>query len=79
MIRVLFFGPLAERVGARELQLEFKPGMSLQDVVTHIQTHYEQAFDLVSCIAVNNAQTRDMRLGLNGQDEIAFMAKFSGG
>ena len=79
MIRVLFFGPVAERVGARELQLEFKPGMNLQDVVTHIQAHHEQAFDLVSFIAVNNAQTRDMRLGLNSRDEIAFMAKFSGG
>ena len=79
MIRILFFGPLAERVGARELQLEFEPGMNVQDAVAHIQARHAQAFGLVSFIAVNNTQTKDMQMSLNDRDEIAFMSKFSGG
>lgn len=79
MIRVLFFGPVAEQVGARELSLEFFSGTKLQDVVTQMQTQYAQAYKLVSFIAVNNSQTKDMNLVLHEHDEIAFMSKFSGG
>ena len=79
MIRILFFGPVAEQIGARELQLDFSSGMTLQDVVTQVQTQDAQAYPLVSFIAVNNTQIRDMNLVLHDHDEIAFMAKFSGG
>ena len=79
MIRVLFFGPVAEQIGARELQLEFFSGTKLQDVVTQIQTQHAHAYKLVSFIAVNDTQTRDMNLVLHDHDEIAFMSKFSGG
>ncbi len=79
MIRIFFFGPIAEQIGTRESQLEFKTGMKLQDAVTHIQTRHAKAFGLVSFIAVNNTQARDMQLVLSDNDEIAFMAKFSGG
>lgn len=79
MIRILFFGPVAESMGARELQLEFHSGMRLQDVATQLQTRHVQAYNLVSFIAVNNAQTKDLNLILNDHDEIAFMSKFSGG
>jgi molybdopterin converting factor small subunit len=79
MIRILFFGPVAEQVAAREMQLEFNAGMSLQDVATQLQARYVQAFGLVSFIAVNSMQTKDMQLVLHDCDEIAFMAKFSGG
>ena len=79
MIRILFFGPIADHVAAREMQFEFYAGMSLQDVVTQLQARYAQVLGLVSFIAVNNMQTKDMQLALNDRDEIAFMAKFSGG
>ena len=79
MIRVLFFGPVAEQFGARELQLDFFSGMTLQNVATQLQTQHAQAYNLVSFIAVNNAQTKDMNLVLHEHDEIAFMSKFSGG
>lgn len=79
MIRILFFGPIAEQVAAREMQLEFHAGMRLQDVVSQFQERYAQGFKLVSFIAINSMQTRDMQLVLSDQDEIAFMAKFSGG
>ncbi|MBI3223066.1 MAG: MoaD/ThiS family protein [Nitrosomonadales bacterium] len=79
MIRILFFGPVAEQVAVREMQLEFHAGMRLMDVASHLQARYAEAFRLVSFIAVNSLQTKDMQLGLSDGDEIAFMAKFSGG
>lgn len=79
MIRILFFGPVAEQFAAREMQLEFHAGMRLMDVASQLQVRYAEAFNLISFIAVNSQQTRDMQLGLSDGDEIAFMAKFSGG
>lgn len=79
MIRILFFGPIAEQLAAREMSLEFQNDMRLQDVVTQFQARHAEAFRLVSFIAVNGVQTRDMQLPLNDHDEIAFMAKYSGG
>lgn len=79
MIRVLFFGPVAEKIGARELLFDFQQGMTLQYLVTQLQTRYAAAYTLVSFIAVNNAQTKDLNLALQVHDEIAFMSKFSGG
>ncbi len=79
MIRVLFFGPVAERVQMRETQLAFASGMKLHDVVAALSASHPQAFDIVSFTAVNQAQVKDIQLPLNDGDEIAFMAKFSGG
>lgn len=79
MIRIMFFGPIAEQVGEREMLLEFQGGMRLQDVVAQFQARHAQASGLVSFIAVNGVQSKDMQLVLSDQDEIAFMAKFSGG
>lgn len=79
MIRILFFGPVAERVQAREMQLAFADGMKLQDVVTELSARHPQVFDIVSFTAVNQTQVRDTQLPLKDGDEIAFMAKFSGG
>lgn len=79
MIHILFFGPIAEQIGAREMQLEFHAGMRLIDVASQLQARDAQASGLVSFIAVNGVQSKDMQLPLNDQDEIAFMAKFSGG
>lgn len=79
MMKILFFGPVAERVGLREMQLDHRSGMVLQDVVTQLKAAYPAAFEIVCFTAVNETQTRDMSLQLNDGDEIVFMAKFSGG
>ncbi len=79
MIRVLFFGPVAERVQMRETQIDFTAGMRLQDVVTALSAQHPNAFDIVSFTAVNQAQVKDVQMPLQDGDEIAFMAKFSGG
>lgn len=79
MIRVLFFGPVAERIATRETEVYFQHGSCLQDVIAQLSASYPQAFELISFIAVNNVQTRNMKLALKDNDEIALMAKFSGG
>ena len=79
MIRVLFFGPVAERMKLREMEIVFQAGMRLQDVVSQLQASHPHAFEIVCFTAVNDTQVRDMQLPLADNDEIAFMAKFSGG
>jgi molybdopterin converting factor small subunit len=79
MIKVLFFGPVADRVQMRETQVEFTPGMTLHDVTMHLGAQHPSAFGIVSFIAVNQVQVHDKQTVLNDNDEIAFMAKFSGG
>ena len=36
MIKVLFFGPVADRVQMRETQVEFTQGMILYDFIVHL-------------------------------------------
>ena len=79
MIRVLFFGPVAERVQMRETNVEFGVGTTLQDLITRLSAQHPNAFDIVSFIAVNQQQVHDRQMALHDNDEIAFMAKFSGG
>ncbi|MDX8386276.1 MAG: MoaD/ThiS family protein [Gallionella sp.] len=79
VINILFFGPVVERVGQREVQLEFQSGMCLQDVTVALQARYPKAFEIVCFTAVNEVQTLDMGLALADNDEITYMAKFSGG
>ena len=79
MIRVLFFGPVADRIGQREMPLEYAVGMTLHDVTHKIGMLYPGALSIASFIAVNQNQVHDKQMVLNDDDEIAFMAKFSGG
>jgi molybdopterin synthase sulfur carrier subunit len=80
MIRVLFFGPVAERLGLRELELPFREGLRWQDVRDEIQTRHGEAFALVAIVAVNGVRVSEKREApLADGAEIAFMSNFSGG
>ena len=79
MIKVLFFGPVADRVQMRETQVEFTHGITLHDVIAHLGMEHPGAFSIVSFIAVNQTQVHDKHMALQDNDEIVFMAKFSGG
>ena len=79
MIRVLFFGPVADRVGSNALQVEYRQGMKLQALHDELSALYPQAFEIVCFAAVNGEHVRDMSLTLVDNSEVAFMAKFSGG
>jgi molybdopterin converting factor small subunit len=79
MITVLFFGPVAERVGQSRLELPFQHGVRLQDLRSQLQVVYPEAFALVSLAAVNGEHVRDLSLELQDPAEVVFMSKFSGG
>lgn len=79
MIRVLFFGPVAEQVGANALQIEFCKGMRLHDIYEQMQGLYPAAFEIVCFTAVNGEHTRDVQLPVADNSEVVFMSKFSGG
>jgi sulfur-carrier protein len=79
MIKVLFFGPVAERVGAGEVQAEFRAGLRLQDLREQLLASYPAAFEIVCFAAVNGEHVLDMSLPLADRSEVVFMSKFSGG
>lgn len=79
MIRVLFFGPVVERIGNNQVTVAFCPGIRLQDVRDGLAAQYPQAFEIVCFAAANGQHVRDMSLQLADNNEVSFMAKFSGG
>lgn len=79
MIKVLFFGPVAERVGASEVEVEFRAALRLQDLREQLQEKYPAAFEIVCFAAVNGMHVLDMSLPLSEHSEVVFMSKFSGG
>ena len=79
MIKVLFFGPVADRVQTRVMDIEYTDGMTLHDVTHKVGMQHPGALSIVSFIAVNQTQVHDKQMMLKDNDEIAFMAKFSGG
>jgi molybdopterin converting factor small subunit len=80
MIDVLFFGPVAERAGARQVSLDFREGMCWQDVRDTLRERLPEAFEIVSVVAVNGRRAGEQdRAPLADGAEIVFMSAFSGG
>jgi molybdopterin converting factor small subunit len=79
VIKVMFFGPVSERVGTNEVQVTFNAGMHLQDLRDQLQAKYPAAFEIVCFAAVNGEHVLDMSLPLAEHSEVVFMSKFSGG
>ena len=83
MIKVLFFGPVADRVGARQIDVAHRDGLRWQDVRdelrAQLQARHPEAFALVSLSAIDGVQVRDASALLNDGSEVVFMSKFSGG
>ena len=79
MIKVLFFGPVAERIGNNQMTVAFRTGIRLQDVRDKLAAQYPQAFEIVCFAAANGEHVRDMSLPLADNSEVVFMSRFSGG
>lgn len=73
MIKVLFFGMIAEKVGQHAL--EMPAGESLAKIIQEIGC--EDFKPLL--VAVNQVQTQDMNYIVQDGDEVALMPPFSGG
>ncbi|MCL1826113.1 MAG: MoaD/ThiS family protein [Betaproteobacteria bacterium] len=80
MINVLFFGPVAERAGVRQISLNFREGLRWQDVRDTLRVRHPEAFEIVSIVAVNGQRVgeQDASLLADGA-EVVFMSAFSGG
>jgi len=77
---VLFFGPVAERAGTRQISLDFREGLRWQDVRDMLRTRYPEAFAIVSIVAVNGQRVHEEdATPLADGAEIVFMSTFSGG
>jgi sulfur-carrier protein len=79
VIKVLFFGPVAERVGMSEVSVEHEAGMRLQDLRAQLQDRYPAAFEIACFAAVNGTHVLDMSVPLADHGEVVFMSKYSGG
>jgi len=79
MIEVLFFGPVAERMGTGRLSVEHRPGLRLDALREDLRARYPEAFALVSIAAIDGAHVRDASVELADGCEVVFMSKFSGG
>jgi molybdopterin converting factor small subunit len=79
MIDILFFGPVAERMGTGRLQVAHRPGMQLGQLRDELRAAYPEAFALVSLAAVDGEHVRDDTRLLEDGGEVVFMSRFSGG
>jgi molybdopterin converting factor small subunit len=80
MINVLFFGPVAERAGARQISLDFREGLRWQDVRDTLRARHPEALEIVSIVAVNGQRVNEQdTASLADGAEIVFMSAFSGG
>ncbi|MDR3300833.1 MAG: MoaD/ThiS family protein [Candidatus Accumulibacter sp.] len=80
MIRVLFFGPVADSVGARRIDTPWRTGLRWQDVRDELRARYPEAFGWVSIVAVDGERViGEAEAPLADGSEIVFMSPFSGG
>jgi molybdopterin synthase sulfur carrier subunit len=79
MITVLFFGPVADRVGANRMAVAYRKGLRLGDLRAELAQAHPDAFEIVSMTAVDGARVSDPAIELADASEIVFMSKFSGG
>jgi len=73
MIKVLFFGMLADKVGKKSITL--RGNMMLGDLI--VQLGCADMRPLL--VAVNQEQVTDMAMTVKSGDEVAIMPPFSGG
>ncbi|MDQ6969699.1 MAG: MoaD/ThiS family protein [Mariprofundus sp.] len=75
MIKVLFFGSIADMLGQRERLLPAGEGMTLADVLKAVACADFKPL----LVAVNQTQVNDMHRLVKAGDEVALMPPFSGG
>ncbi len=79
MIRVLFFGPVADRVGTGRLELPWRAGLRLADLRAELEREHPEAFAIVAMTALDGARISDPATAIADGSEVVFMSKFSGG
>ena len=77
-VKVLFFGPLAETTGVKEVHINLDGISMLSHIKDLLDEKYLKTSKLPYMMAVNKEQVRG-DIALNSGDEIALMPPFSGG
>ena len=75
MIKILFFGSIADKLGKRDCMLSGCEYMTIDDVLEAVGCVGVQPL----LVAVNQEQTHDMDYLVQDGDEVALMPPFSGG
>ncbi len=73
MIKVLFFGAVADKLGKRSVDAQ--AGLSLAELIAQLGCADMQPL----LVAVNQEQVQDMDYIVQDGDEVALMPPFSGG
>jgi len=82
VIRVRFFSTLAEKMGTREIFIEYKPGMTIRDIAEILSTRFPKLMELIEngdILTSKNHVYANLDSEVNDGDEIAFMPPVSGG
>jgi len=75
MIKILFFGTIADKLGQRSLDMPAQEGVKLVDVLQKLGCESFRPF----LVAVNQEQVSDEQQLIHAGDEVAIMPPFSGG
>ncbi len=73
MIKILFFGVVADKVGKQQMQAQ--AGQSLEALIAEVGCADIKPL----LVAVNQEQVNDLSVILKSGDEVAIMPPFSGG
>jgi molybdopterin converting factor small subunit len=76
-VKMLFFGPLAERMGEREIEVALLQGSSVRDLMDRFRL--TSLLDSGLRVAVNDEIGSDMDAPLADASEVAFLPPVSGG
>lgn len=77
-VKVLFFGPLADSSGAKEVYIKLNGTSMLSQIKDLLDKKYLKSSNIPYMMAVNMEQVRD-NIQIKEGDEIAVMPPFSGG
>jgi len=75
MVKVLFFGLIAEQQGRREYELVVNGELTLTELLASLDIDSEAPLIL----ALNQQQVDDLAMVISDGDEVAIMPPFSGG
>lgn len=76
-VKMLFFGPLAERMGEREIELAVLAGSSARDLIDRFRL--APLLETGLRVAVDGVIGSDLDAELSDASEIAFLPPVSGG
>jgi len=76
-VKMLFFGPLAEKLGEREIEVALMHGSSARDLIERF--HFEPLLATGLRIAVDGEIGADLDAPLRDASEVAFLPPMSGG